>query len=44
VRGERGELLADRSFPQQLAVLGQGDDQRAAAERVDVAGLGIGGG
>ena len=40
---EGGEFLAERSAPQQLAVLAEGDDFGAAAERVDVAGLGIGG-
>ena len=44
VRGEGGELLADRAIPQELAVLAQRDDRRADAQRVDVAGLGIGGG
>ena len=44
VRREGGELLADRAFPQQLAVLAERDDGGADAQRVDVAGLGIGGG
>ena len=43
VRRERGPLLAERSIPQQLAVPAERDDLRAAAQRVDVAGLGIGG-
>ena len=43
VGGERGELLADRALPQQLAVLAERDDRGADAERVDVAGLRIGG-
>ena len=44
MRRERREFLTDRSLPQELAILVQCDDQRAAAERVDVAGLRIGGG
>ena len=44
VRGEGGEFLTDGSLPEQLAILVQCDDQRADAERVDVARLGIGGG
>ena len=42
VRRERGELLAERAVPQQLAVAAERDDLGAAAERVDVAGLRIG--
>ena len=42
--GERGELFADRSLPQRLAVAAQRDHRGADAHCVDVAGLRIGGG
>jgi hypothetical protein len=42
VCGEGGKLLAERSRPQELALGAQRDRLHAAAERVDVARLGVG--